>query len=67
MKVEHSTGREQKPVGPIEQIVDICERRKTQIGTRAVETWQKHIECFGQPGIGGVDFGALFRRFRLLT
>src|SRR4030081_2595900 len=50
LKVERLTGREQKPVGPIEQIHDIREHGKAELGTGAVENGKRRIHRRGQPG-----------------
>src|SRR5260370_17810962 len=65
LKVERLTGREQKPVGPIEQIHDIREHGKAELGTGAVENGKRRIHRRGQPGTRCIDFGALLRCSRL--
>src|ERR1700716_1287166 len=65
MKVERLTGREQKPVGPIEQIHDIREHGKAELGTGAVENGKRRIHRLAQPGTRSIDFGAFLRCSRL--
>src|ERR1700682_3752626 len=65
LKVERLTGREQKPVGLIEQIHDIREHGKAELGTGAVENGKRRIHRRCQPGTRCIDFGALLRCSRL--